>query len=255
MKDFTLAQYERYLTAIKNKNIPFYTYADFMKISVKPSSFCLVRHDVDRKPKNALNMAQLEYDLGVVSTYYFRTKSNTLKKKIIQKIEALGHEVGYHYENLSDTDGDMQMALKDFKTNLSKLREMATIQTCAMHGRPLKSYDNRDLWKNQQNHDLLLQEFKILGEVYLDIDYSDIAYINDTGRNWTSGKSNLRDKVISNIFADFNSGEELLSYLQENPHPKIVFQIHPERWSNNPLDWTLQYGMDLGVNWIKSILR
>lgn len=31
-----------------------------------------MRHDVDRKPQNALRMAKLENDLGIKVTYYFR---------------------------------------------------------------------------------------------------------------------------------------------------------------------------------------
>jgi hypothetical protein len=37
----------------------------------KSEQFCLVRHDVDRKPLNALKMAEIENKLGVKSTYYF----------------------------------------------------------------------------------------------------------------------------------------------------------------------------------------
>lgn len=255
MRDFTLSQYRRYLSAIQNAGIHFVRYVDFMKQPESFSTFCLIRHDVDRKPMNALRMAQLEHQMGIVATYYFRTKKHTLKKEIIQKIEALGHEIGYHYENLSDTDGDMQKAMEDFKYNLNNLREIATIQTCAMHGRPLKPYDNRDLWKDKVNHQVLKDDLDIIGEVYLDIDYTDIAYINDTGRNWTSGKSNVRDKVISNVKADFENKKQLMSFLENKKHDKLVFQIHPERWSNDLIDWMLQYGKDLGVNTVKALLN
>ena len=60
----------------------------------------VLRHDIDRKPMNALRMAELEYELGIQSTYYFRFPC-TFKPEIIRKIRDLGHEVGYHYEVLS----------------------------------------------------------------------------------------------------------------------------------------------------------
>ena len=209
---------------------------------------------IDRKPKNALNMAILENQMGIKSTYYFRAKKNTFKKEIIKKISDLGHEVGYHYESLSDTNGDLNAAVLDFNNNLQKFRTITEIKTCSMHGRPLKPYDNRDIWKIEANHIKLTQEFKILGEVYLDIDYSDIAYINDTGRNWTSNASNRRDKVVSNIDADFDSQEKLVSYLNNKPHPKMVFQIHPERWTDNILEYNIQQLKDFGINQLKKIL-
>jgi hypothetical protein len=60
----------------------------------------VLRHDVYRKPMNALQMAELEHDLGIQSTYYFRFPY-TFKSDIIGKIHDLGHEVGYLYEVLS----------------------------------------------------------------------------------------------------------------------------------------------------------
>lgn len=217
-------------------------------------SFCLIRHDVDRKPLNALRMAQLEKELGIVSTYYFRHKPNTFRPDIIKKIADMGHEIGYHYENLSDSDGNIETALADFEDKLIDFRKIAEIKTISMHGRPLKKFDNRDLWREPSRHALLKNKFNILGEVYLDINYEDIAYINDTGRNWSSSKSNLRDKVTSSVAADFATSEELTKYLQ-NPHKKICFQIHPERWEDNMLPWLTQLAKDMSINSLKKIFN
>jgi hypothetical protein len=253
-KDFTLKIYKEYLEAIKYSRIPFYTYQDFMAdTSISKKSFCLIRHDVDRKPKLSLDMAKLENKLGISSTYYFRMKPSSFNVKIIKEIEGLGHEIGYHYEVLSDTSGDFPKAFELFKKNLEKLREFCTVNTCSMHGRPFKPYDNRDLWSNSNYHSALKEELGVLGEVYLDIDYSDIAYINDTGRNWTSGKNNVRDKVYSEISADFASSNELKEYLK-SPHSKLVFQVHPERWSDNSIVWFNQSLKDSLINLVKRLL-
>lgn len=166
----------------------------------------------------------------------------------------MGHEIGYHYENLSDCNGNIDFALNDFEYKLNEFRKYVEIKTISMHGRPLKKFDNRDLWKDPHRHSLLKNKFKILGEVYLDIDYSDVAYINDTGRNWTNGKSNIRDKVHSNIQANFNNSNELISYLEKTPHSKICFQIHPERWTNNKLEWIEQSLKDNVINFSKKLI-
>lgn len=253
MKDFTLNAYEQYLLAIKKNVGNFLRFDEFIPMFEKPQKFCLVRHDVDRKPHLALEMAILEHNLKVKSTYYFRAKECSFDINIIKQIADLGHEIGYHYESLSDTDGDISLAIKDFEKHLNEFRKIVPIKTCSMHGRPLKPFDNRDIWRIKENHEYLKNKLGILGEVYLDIDYTDIAYINDTGRNWTSGKSNRRDKVESNIKADFSSGEELLNYLNGNPHNRICFQIHPERWSNNSLEWLSQYLKDSSINAAKVV--
>jgi hypothetical protein len=255
MRDFTLKAYCNYLAAMQQNGFRFLLFREFIPAQNVAGKFCLVRHDVDRKPMNALRMAQAEKAMGIKATYYFRKKDNVYIPSIIRQIEAMGHEVGYHYESLSDTDGDIPKAVEDFKINLAEFRKICRVDTVSMHGRPLKPYDNRDIWRVPENHRLLKTDLGILGEVYLDIDYTDIAYINDTGRNWTSNESNRRDKVESKISADFGSGEELLAYLHQAPHYKIVFQIHPERWTDSYIPWTLQLFFDTAINFAKKIVR
>ena len=219
-----------------------------------PSSFCLIRHDVDRKPENALNMAQLEHEFNIKSTYYFRTKSHVLVPDIIKEIEQLGHEIGYHYECLSDENGDAKKAETNFAQNLSKLRECASIKSISMHGRPLSKFDNRDMWKVENAKEVLQNKYEISGEIYLHIDYNDIAYIGDTGRNWHSDKSNKRDTVNSTINLNIKDGQELLELLEKKTPKKMVFQIHPERWTDNNTEHFIQKMKDSAINLAKSFL-
>jgi len=46
-------------------------------------------------------MARLEHASGIAGSYYFRAVPESWDEKIIQTICSLGHEIGYHYENLS----------------------------------------------------------------------------------------------------------------------------------------------------------
>jgi hypothetical protein len=254
MIDFTLEAYKSYLQAIKASYSNILRFDEFFMAGTIPENFCLIRHDVDRKPDNALQMAGLEHEAGIRATYYFRVKPHVFIPDIIRNIFKLGHEIGYHYESLSDANGDMPLAVKDFEMNLAKFREIAPIHTIAMHGRPFKPFDNRDMWRDRRNHRLLIESYGVLGEVYLDVDYRDIAYITDTGRNWSSTQSNKRDQVNSRIPSDFSSGNALKQYLNTEPHPKLVFQIHPERWEGTPIRYAIQWLKDMAVNLVKKIL-
>ncbi len=253
--DFTLKSYSEYLGAIKSFYTNLLTFNGYLALSPKPEEFCIIRHDVDRKPKNALKMAGLEAEMGIRATYYFRTKAHTFKPGIIKGIHALGHEIGYHYECLADAKGDLEKAMLDFEGNLARLRSLVPVTTIAMHGSPLKGYDNRDLWKDKDKYELLKQRLTILGEVYLDMDYWDVAFISDTGRNWDSTTANLRDKVDSEIVVDFQSGGQLLDYLKGKPHGKLVFQVHPERWSEGMAPWFCQLAKDQVFNFGKMLIR
>lgn len=250
MRDFTLDSYRSYLTALQQHFRTTVPFRDLIGRDLPPR-FCALRHDVDRKPQRAMAMARVEHQLGLVASYYFRVPY-TFDVEVIRAIEGMGHEVGYHYENLSETNGDVDKALVDFEVKLDQLRTVATITTCCMHGRPLKPYDNRDLWRDPVRHTLLKERFGMLGELYLDIDYTDIAYITDTGRNWTSGRSNRRDHVDSTVPASFGSGKELLKYFQERPHHRLVFQVHPERWTDSPTGHAMQWAVDTATNLAKT---
>jgi MoaA/NifB/PqqE/SkfB family radical SAM enzyme len=73
------------------------------------------------KPENALKMAELEYALGVTSTYYFRYPY-TFIPEIIEQILSLGHEVGYHYEVLAKARGDYGKAIDLFARELEEFQ-------------------------------------------------------------------------------------------------------------------------------------
>lgn len=66
--------------------------------------FLLIRHDVDITPWAALQMAQVEHEEEVATTYYFRLHAGSYNllepgaTEVVHRIAELGHEVGLHYE-------------------------------------------------------------------------------------------------------------------------------------------------------------
>jgi hypothetical protein len=242
------------LLEIKDKYKKILTVEDYLNLKIKPDVFCIIRHDVDRNPVAALKMSKIEKELSVRSTYYFRLKNNTFIPDVFMEIHSLGHEIGYHYECLSDSNGDIDKALLLFEEALNRFKQYLPIRTICMHGRPLSGSDNRNMWVSKVNHDLLNNKYGLLGEVYLDIDYSDILYVSDTGRNWVNNRSNIYDIVDSKIKLNFKNGSELLKYLSGKPHSKLIFQTHPERWTDNVIDYIAQVTKDIAINTIKKII-
>jgi hypothetical protein len=68
-----------------------------------PERYIALRHDVDFAPAYALEMAQLEHEAGVRSTYFVLVDGqfyNPLSREVVgqlRRIHALGHEVGLHF--------------------------------------------------------------------------------------------------------------------------------------------------------------
>lgn len=251
--NFTLTQYSKFLKKIKESKLTPITFKEYFSLK-NPKKSLIIRHDIDRKPKNALKMAKLEKKYKIKSVYYFRTKKNSLDPKIIKQITKMGHEIGYHYECLSDGKGNISKALIIFQENLTKLKKITNIYTISMHGRPFNKWNNLLIWKKPENHQLIKNKFKLLGEVYLDINYKDILYITDSGRNF-SNKFNKNDKVNSEVKISINNFSELLDVINNNKYPKIIISFHPERWTNNPIQWIIQFFKDQLINISKTILK
>lgn len=246
MNDFTQAKYEELLNVINQKEIKVYGIADY--INKLPEKGIILRHDVDRKPQNALFTARLEYKYNIKSTYYFRITKNSFNSDIINKIASLGHEIGYHYEDLSIANGDYDNAIKLFKKHLEQFKPYAKVKTIAMHGRPLSKYDNRDLWKEYN-----FKDFGLIGEAFLSIDYTNIYYFTDTGRSWAENASNIRDKVATNKSQNVSTTNDLINFVDKNQLIAIV--MHPERWALSRRENILNWGTDFAKNNVKNIIK
>lgn len=94
---FTYETYEELLLCLQRND---YTFGDY---ETSDDRTVILRHDVDWSPQKALRMAELEADLGISATYFFLLTSplyNALYEEdrtCIEKITALGHDVGLHF--------------------------------------------------------------------------------------------------------------------------------------------------------------
>ena len=66
---------------------------------------------MDLKAENSLATARIEHGLGVKASYYFRIVPQSNKPDIIKEIASMGHEIGYHYEDMSICEGDTEKAI------------------------------------------------------------------------------------------------------------------------------------------------
>jgi len=249
--DFTLEKYEHLCRELLDSDMKVMRLSSYLEERPR-SNFVILRHDVDRKPINALRMAQLEKKMEINSTYYFRYINSVFKPEIIRSIQKLGHEVGYHYEVLSRANGNYEEALRMFESELREFRKICEVKTICMHGSPLSKYDNRDLWKIYD-----FKEFGILGEAYLSVE--EINYFSDTGRTW-SPRNKLRDvlkytNVPINQCALVENTDDLLDLIKSGKENRLYLLAHPERWASNSFEWLWYHMKDIVFNIGKKIVR
>ena len=245
-RDFTMAKYEELCHVLLDAGYTPVTTYQYLT-NPPPGRLVVLRHDVDRKPGNALAMADLEHALGVRSTYYFRHPA-TFVPEVIGEIHALGHEIGYHYEVLAKADGDCEKAIDLFIHELSEFRSLCDIRTICMHGSPLSRHDNRDLWKEYD-----FGEFGIAGEAYLSMVGNGLCYLTDTGRNW-GGKHSVRDAMPGAEAVPVETTDDLARWIESSGVKGLYLTVHPERWAVSEGEWAVGYAMDLVANAGKMVL-
>jgi hypothetical protein len=247
-KDFTLDKYEQFLKVAIANDYHLVSYQKFLENDFE--KVLILRHDVDKKPQNSLKTAQLQNKLGVTGTYYFRVVPESFDVEVIKKIVALGHEIGYHYEDLTICKGNHKKAIQHFEKWLNKLREFYPVKTVCMHGSPLSKHDNRLLWDSYNYHD-----YEVIAEPYFDIDFNEVFYITDTGRMWDGGNVSVRDKVKSKFELSFHSTHELIAAFENGILPKKIMQnIHPQRWTNDNAEWIQELLTQQIKNRIKKLI-
>ncbi len=262
MRDFTLRTYRDLLLALKKAkyvSLTFEEYCEMKARKVTPSGkFVILRHDVDLKAANSLATAKIEAELGLNASYYFRVVPESNQPEIIRQIAALGHEIGYHYEDLAIANGDKEVAYAHFVKWIDYFRQFYQVKTICMHGAPTSKYDGRDLWKTYDYHDT-----GIIGEPYFDIDFSQVTYLTDTGRCWDGYKVSVRDKIPQ--YQDewtrqgwtFHHTSQLIHRLETTPTdqlPNFMLTTHPQRWTDARLAWWKELILQNIKNIIKRIL-
>lgn len=272
MRDFTIQIYKHLLHAIDDAGYAYVTFVEYCerkKNKNLPERYVILRHDVDKRPWFSVKTAETEAQIGAKASYYFRVVKESNEPECIRRIAQLGHEIGYHYEDMSLCQGNQEKAYKHFVESLEYFRQFYPVRTCCMHGAPMSKYDSRALWEKQNSdtqksaskvydyHDL-----QLIGEPYYDVDFREVLYLTDTGRCWDGYKYSLRDKVPEQQERwnkngwRFHSTGEIIQAIRENRLPKaIMFTTHPQRWTDNTWAWGKELLMQNVKNVVKLVWR
>ena len=160
----------KYKDLLKNFLERGYCFKKFEEFNPKEKCQVILRHDVDFNVDMALQMATLEKELGILSTFYFLIASdsyNLLSKKnsnSVKLIVDMGHSVGLHFDptNYNDEKSGFNKELEIFERYFGKILSMS------FH-RPSITVLEGTNWLPK----------RILG-TYQDIFFKDITYVSDS---------------------------------------------------------------------------
>lgn len=256
--DFTLRKYRQLLQSLLQQGYHFVTFEQYCasKTEEVDTRWIVLRHDVDLLPQNSLATAQIEHDLGITASYYFRVVPESNQPEYIRQIAALGHEIGYHYEDMAICHGKAAEAYAHFQKQLAYFRQFYPVRTICMHGAPTSKWDGKELWKHYD-----YQSLGVIGEPYFDVDFSQVFYLTDTGRCWDGYKVSVRDKIP--VYQDewvkqglvYHTTDDVIRAAEQGTLPaRIMITTHPQRWTNNILAWSKELLMQSLKNIVKRLL-
>ncbi|MFP4093956.1 MAG: hypothetical protein ACLFUB_05700 [Cyclobacteriaceae bacterium] len=249
-RDFTLRVYRDFLKTALEEGYTLTSYEDYLSPEFNADKVMVLRHDVDRMPQNSLATAVIQSELGVKGSYYFRIVPASFQPRYIEQIRDLGHEIGYHYEDVAMHHGNIAHALQAFEKNLARLREFYPVKTICMHGSPMSKWDNRLIWQHYDYRD-----YGILAEPYFDEDFNQTLYITDTGRQWNNSTSSVRDRVESRFNFTFDTTFDLMEAFRQQRLPHRIMQnIHPQRWNDDLTNWYQELVMQNVKNQVKKVI-
>ena len=152
---FTYRAYRRLLDIIAESGYSVYGVEQILIArrdgTLPEGKYVAIRHDVDYFPGRALNMATIEAERKIATTYYIRRRFFDADPHLARKIAALGHQIGYHYEEVDvhQKAPNLQIARDAVGFFIGSLLDIDKlgfpIKTVCAHGNPLTDVDNRQV--------------------------------------------------------------------------------------------------------------
>ena len=248
--DFTIDKYRELVLALKGAGYEFVRYDEYCE-GQRAERMVVMRHDVDRSVERAKRLAEIEKEMDVKASYYFRER---FIGDDVVCIASLGHEVGYHYEDLVEEKGDVDRAYARCMRNIEILRQLVDVRTITMHGSPMSGIDSGELWRRYNYRDI-----GIIGEPRFDINWSEMFYLTDTGRSWNGvsrrDKINKFQYIWENKCFIYRRTDDIIKALEQGKFPtKVMITIHPQRWSEGIMHWLKEFVFQSCKNVLKFIL-
>ena len=231
--DFTLEVYDSLLTILLDTGYQIMPVSEFFLNNRSDVGRQLIlRHDVDSHPERSLATATIERNKGISGTYYFRITPGSYDIRTIKEIASMGHEIGYHYEDLDlvsrkpkdlllrqryggqdDRNSSSFAAVKgkNGEKQISHSKEEQYLVAMAYNSfgenlsrlrelAPVKTICMHGSPMSSYDSRLLWKYFDygalgIETEPYFDISLDAMLYLTDTGRRWNGSTVSIRDRV------------------------------------------------------------
>jgi hypothetical protein len=172
--------YLEFLARAKARGFAFVRFEDFLPGRPPlPERYIVLRHDIDFAPVYSLQMAELEHEAGVASTFFVLVDGqfyNPLRKEVIEqlrRIHALGHEIGLHFAVGSAVESDVGREVA-FRLEILGALAGVTVRSFSQHDPVNAGFASVSL---PQGHYPCADASAVIRE-------NDLLYVSDSAMMW-----------------------------------------------------------------------
>lgn len=189
--DFTYNGYRKMIYSLREHGYRICTYRNWQC----EEQCVILRHDIDNSIEKALQLAEIEKEEDVISTYFVMVTSdfyNVFSKKneeFLRGILSYGHNIGLHFDEMRYSDIFTPEDANDRIIKEAELLEKVIgeeVKEVSMH-RPSKMILDADLKISGGGEKQLTNSYSLLY-------FKEFKYISDSRRRWREPV----DEIISN---------------------------------------------------------
>ena len=224
------------------------------------SNYLVLKHDVETNVPSAFRMAQIEQKYGHRGSYYVQAYllDDPENVKLLQKMQAMGHEISYHYDVMDSCKGDLEKAIVEFERNRKKFEECGLpVVTVCQHGNPVVERigytSNRDFFRSEKVRELYPDLADIMVN-YPDKYDTKYLYFSDAGRIFKRIYDPINNDITpsdekNTSYKDLDALQQALSREEGN-----IISIHPHRWTGSAVKYVLKSAVFKTVKFTAKLL-
>lgn len=238
---FVYSAWDSFCAELKDKGI---VSIPAREVTAEMDSFLVLKHDIENTVSKAYKLAEIEHKYGHRGTYYAHAYLLNDPKNVdlLKKIQAMGHEISYHYDVMDSNHGNLDGAIREFEENRQRFEKLGfPIITVCQHGNPVVERvgytSNRDFFRSQRVQALYpsIADIMVDYKEKFDADYS---YFSDAGRKFKLIYDPINNDIVNSD--EKNIPYEDLDALLEALPSKAIISTHPHRWTDSAASYIVK---------------
>lgn len=243
---FVYTHWEKFCRELREKGIFSIPACDVAQ-GKAAQPYLVLKHDVETSVSRAYVMAKIEQKYGHRGSYYVQAylMQDAGNVELLRQMQAMGHEISYHYDVMDSCKGDLFKARREFIANLELFEKNGFhVVTVCQHGNPVVERagytSNRDFFRSA----LVQVDYPGMSDIMVNFKTqanTEYVYYSDAGRRFQMIFDPINNDVVNSD--DQNVYYEDLNVLLKETNigtENSIISTHPHRWTSSEITYRVK---------------